>query len=423
MKLGHSSSGSLGSPQTQAVFGQRVSTASPCSTSEGSVSSNATLGYQSKCWTPEQPSDIIEEVLMLDLPVVISNDFAPIGAALHLLDIAAIASTSQMFAGRVREELARRDQAVRRLRVWSNHPHWDLCLARVCALESGPGRWNTLPPTIHGRVGAVCTMNGNFIYVIGGTCRGKPTNAAERLSLECGTWEDLPPLPGQRCVDRNTAVAGIGAKMYLFGGQTLDQLSPSSCVDCFDPEHCQWTDMPDMPSPRFGATAAVMSGRVFICGGSGAVGTSFLPVLCFNPQAHLWESLPPMLNKHHRGEAVIANSTIYFGTRDCRPVPFSGFDEAESGTPFSLTQGERFHTNTRTWSRCMSAMFSSSGSSIALAMSNSLYLCEAPYNGRSVSERCVRVTGTERSGNEGSNSSASTEPSAQLGVWPYQSNA
>merc|ERR1719183_3271975 len=112
-----------------------------------------------------------------------------------------------------------------------------------------------------------------------------------------------------------------------------------------------------------------------------------------------------MLDRHRNAIAVVANGTIYVGQRDANPTL-----STNGGTPFSLTQGERFHTNTRTWSRCMSAMFSSPGSSIALAMSSSLYLCEPPYNGLSMNERCVRVTGTEQNGNEGSNPSASTDP-------------
>jgi len=360
------------------------------------------------------------DAVMLDRSADICELFEPIGAALHLLDLAAVASTAHIFRGRVRKELARRDEAARRLWAWSDHPHWDLCLAHMCDGRSGSGKWNMLPPMIAERVGAVCAMIGHFIYVIGGCRHGKPTNAAERLSLEHGTWEDLPPLLGQRCVDRNTAVAVIGRKLYLFGGLSLDQQSPSSLVDCFDPEHHQWVAMPEMPSPRSGSAAAVLGGCVFLCGGSGPEGTSFLSVLVFNPEAQLWECLPPMLNKHQRGEAVIAKGTIYFGSRDS--MPGVAFDDAASGPPFTLTQGERFHTNTRTWSRCMSAMFSSSGSSIALAMSSSLYLCEPPYNGGSVSERSMRITGTERHGEDSSNSSASIEPSPQLGVWPYGMN-
>lgn len=321
--------------------------------------------------------------------------FVLIGSGLHLREIAASAATSRALAACVREELARRDVASHRLHAWSNHTDWHLAFRNVCGLDQKQRQWKSLPPMLEGRVGAVCAMIGNFIYVIGGCRHGRPTNAFERLSLDRGTWEALPPLLGRRRVDADTSVAVLQGHLYVCGGTGFDGLSPSSCVDRFDPEECYWEVLEPMPVKRRGAAAVVLSERLYICGGMGPEGSG--EVLCFDPVKVIWELLPPMLDEHYRAQAVVANGTIYVGQRFCPPPLSAGSSRYhQSETMSSLTQGERFQATTRSWSRCMGTLFSSPGSSVALVMSSCLYLCEAPCNGRSMSERCLHVAGTER---------------------------
>lgn len=347
------------------------------------------------------PDELLtEEVDDIDAPTepasVTCELFVHIGMGLHLPDIAASAATSRGLAGCVREELARRDAATHRLHAWSNHPDWHLAFKNVCGLDRKERQWKALPPLLDGRSGAVCAMIGNFIYVVGGCRHGRPTNAVERLSLDRGTWEALPPLLGRRRVDADASVAVLGGHLYVCGGTGFDGVSASSCVDRFDPEQWFWEVLDPMPAKRRGAAAVVLSERLYICGGVGPEGSG-LEVLSFDPVKASWELLPPMLDEHYRAQAVVANGTIYVGQRFC-PPPFSAGSSKyhQSEAMSALTQGERFQATTRTWSRCMGTLFSSPGSSVALVMSSCLYLCEASCNGRSMSERCLLVAGTER---------------------------
>jgi len=322
--------------------------------------------------------------------------FVHIGMGLHLQDIAASAATSRGFAGSVREELARREVATHRLHAWSNHPDWHLALKNLSGLDHKQRQWKALPPMLDGRVGAVCAMIGSFLYVIGGCRHGRPTNAVERLNLDRGAWEALPPLLGRRRVDADASVAVLGGHLYVCGGTGFDGVSASSCVDRFDPEQCYWEILDPMPAKRRGAAAAILSDRLYICGGVGPEGSG-LAVLSYDPLKASWELMPPMLDEHYRAQAVVANGTIYVGQRFCPPPLFAGSSKYhQSETMAALTQGERFQATTRTWSRCMGTLFSSPGSSVALVMSSCLYFCEAPCNGRSFRERCLLVAGTER---------------------------
>lgn len=194
----------------------------------------------------------------------------------------------------------------------------------------------------------------------------------------------------------------LGGQLYICGGLNFDRTSASGCADRFDPEQGHWETLPTMPESRSGSAAAVLADRLYICGGHNSDGAEPLPVLSFQPQSGDWEVLPQMLGKHYKALAIVANGTIYVGQRDCRPPPFTASDlhlgdKRSIVAPFCLAHGERFNTETRTWSRCMGAILSSPGASVTCVMNSCLYLCEAPSDCRPVSERCVRVVGSERS--------------------------
>eukprot|EP00427_Karlodinium_veneficum_P024350 CAMPEP_0169115626 /NCGR_PEP_ID=MMETSP1015-20121227/29439_1 /TAXON_ID=342587 /ORGANISM="Karlodinium micrum, Strain CCMP2283" /LENGTH=357 /DNA_ID=CAMNT_0009178083 /DNA_START=122 /DNA_END=1195 /DNA_ORIENTATION=- len=330
---------------------------------------------------------------------VIHELFAPIGSFFLLPAVAEFAAASRASAARVREELQRRDTASRWLRVWGNHPHWESSLMRVCGLDYKPRQWNVLPPMIDGRTDFLCALCDKHIYVCGGVRRGHPTNAVERLVQ--GKWEILPPLLGRRRVDGDASIAVLQGKLYICGGLSFDGTSASGCVDRFDPSHCHWETLAPMPASRRGAASAVLGDRLYLCGGSPK--GSDMGVLSFSPETCEWDTLPPMLNRHYRAQAVTANGTIYVGQRDSNPPPCAGAyshlgDKEGVIAPFLLANGERFNTETRTWSRCMSALLSSPGASVSAVMSSCLYLCESPSDARTVSQRCVRVIASERSG-------------------------
>lgn len=273
-----------------------------------------------------------------DLASVTSELFVHIGAGLQLRDLAACAAASQAFAERVQEEMKRRDAATLQLHAWSNHPCWHISLKKVCGLDWREREFKALPPMNDGRSNAVCAMIGNFIYVCGGSRHGQPTNAAERFSLERGTWEILPPMLGRRRVDGDTSVAVLGGCLYICGGTGFDGKSASDYVDRFDPENWHWEILAPMPAKRRGASAAVLSERLYICGGLSRQGSG-LEVLCFDPATSSWEVLPAMLGAHYRAQAVIVNDTILVGQRFCP-------SDARSAR-LSLTQCERFQRQLR----------------------------------------------------------------------------
>lgn len=80
----------------------------------------------------------------------------------------------------------------------------------------------------------------------------------------------------------------------------------------------QWKPAATMPTPRAGASAAVVGGKIYVVGGQGAGGEVLDVVERYDPKTDTWETgLPPMRDNRVGGMAVALNDTLYaLGGRD-----------------------------------------------------------------------------------------------------------
>jgi len=345
---------------------------------------------------PEQPRPNPTSCEPVIAPHVLGELFLPLATFLRLGQAMALGVASRTTGARLREELARRDHLSKTLYVWGADHYWDLYFhpeAKNCTAFNRR-QWCALPPMPEARSGVVCALVGKFLYVCGGSRRGRPTNSLERLNLETGRWEILPPLLGRRRVDADcTAAAVMDGQLYICGGLEFDGLDASDCADFFDPEHHVWETLPAMPEPRCCAAAVVADSRLFLCGGSRG-GRSLAPlnsVIRFGRASSKWEKLPPMLEKRSGSTAIYANQNIYIAPCGLRK-------EAELGAGFDpvlLTSGERLNTQTLRWSRCPPELLSDPRASPGAIMSGCLYICGGSAQGPQMHGRVCRVVGTE----------------------------
>lgn len=334
---------------------------------------------------------------------VVSEVFMSLATLLRSGQIVALGVTSTLAARSLREELLRRDELSRTLHLWGASKYWDVLLGDRRCLSWRCHKWCALPPMPEARVGAVCAMIGRYIYVCGGSRHGQPTNALERLCLERGRWEPLPPLLGRRRVDaEGTAVGVLDGQLFVCGGLGFDGTTASSCADCFDPEEHFWETLPAMPQRRYRAAAAVACGQLYICGGSdgGPGGAPLSSVIRFDRGVGAWEAMPPMIERRGGPAAIFANGSIYVG--DCsdqgaQPV-VPVFDcrlWLGADMPSSLISGERFNMETTRWSRCPPGLLTTPGASVASVMNSCLYICGGSAHGPSLHGDARRVAGTE----------------------------
>lgn len=119
------------------------------------------------------------------------------------------------------------------------------------------------------------------IYAIGGGVlkddnQDTPVSAVEEYDPLTDTWTKKADMPGGEYIDASSVVDG---NIYLFGGlEGMIVAGPEGpavnaikIVWRYDPATDIWTRKADMPSPRVGASASAVNGRIYLIGGSEGV--------------------------------------------------------------------------------------------------------------------------------------------------------
>merc|ERR1719167_2064808 len=95
-----------------------------------------------------------------------------------------------------------------------------------------------------------------------------PTTA----SVECfdptlDLWQDVPPMAHPRAWP--AVAAPLGGRLYACGGFRDDRGGREnlSSVEAFCPQFSRWERAPSLSARRMRAAAAVVAGRLFVCGG------------------------------------------------------------------------------------------------------------------------------------------------------------
>uniref|UniRef100_A0A7S4RJK6 Uncharacterized protein n=1 Tax=Alexandrium monilatum TaxID=311494 RepID=A0A7S4RJK6_9DINO len=177
---------------------------------------------------------------------------------------------------------------------------------------AGRGRWELLPGGMaeprRSFAAAAIAVGGNAeIVVSGGTTlpigqEGNghaPHASAEALGLTGGgaVWRRLSPMAVPRA---GHAAAALGGRIFVCGGSVGDGVGLAT-VECFDPAvegPAAWTSSTPMNVGRSCPAAAVLSGRLYVLGGSRhwTRGTpAEQSAECFDPVTAHWEAAPTLL--------------------------------------------------------------------------------------------------------------------------------
>jgi N-acetylneuraminic acid mutarotase len=125
------------------------------------------------------------------------------------------------------------------------------------------------------------------------------------------TWTRKSALPTRRDF---AAAAGVNGILYVIGGRVLNadySLRALATVDAYDPVTNTWTTRADMPTPRFGATAGVVNGVVYVIGGFSADGTYLSTVEAYDPTANTWTTKRDMSAARASAAASTVNAIMY----------------------------------------------------------------------------------------------------------------
>lgn len=153
------------------------------------------------------------------------------------------------------------------------------------------------------------------VYVCGGAddLQGQSLTSVRRFFPTTGAWGVLPPMRQRRAY----ASAGVlGGRLYICGGVNHPVDGPLlKSVECFNvasaSSNGEWEEVSSMSVARKGASAAVLSGKLYVCGG---VDDSMHTLTCcesFHPSSGHWEIVPPMLESRGYLAACALQGRLY----------------------------------------------------------------------------------------------------------------
>jgi non-specific serine/threonine protein kinase len=183
---------------------------------------------------------------------------------------------------------------------------------RVFALRGAT--WVELPHLNRPRAAGAAAVVGNKIVVVGGQADGKLV--AETDVFDGTAWTDAAPIPTPR---DHLAAASDRRFVYAVGGRARSADKNLGALERFDPTTGEWQTLPDMPTPRGGLGAAIVSGNLVTMGGESAVDV-FSTVEVYDTTGGTWTSLPPMRTPRHGMGVVAVGTSVYAIDGSLRPT-------------------------------------------------------------------------------------------------------
>lgn len=153
---------------------------------------------------------------------------------------------------------------------------------------------------------------GRKIYSVGGIRNGASTNEAYVYDTVLKKWKELPPLHIPR---DHVAAAAVDGKVYAIGGRTypdtgVHPIYNTAAFEVYNPETDGWTELPDLPTPRSGLSAAVVGKKIYVFGGEGQH-MMFSSVEVYDTLNGSWSSLERMPAPRHGTQAAVIGNMIH----------------------------------------------------------------------------------------------------------------
>jgi len=156
---------------------------------------------------------------------------------------------------------------------------------------------------------------GDKIYVFGGN---DSAGKAEAYDVDADIWEELAPIPSPRW-HVNYSAAACGGKIYLMGGleETVgpDSEPDSNKNEMYDPVKNTWTAKAPLPSPRSTAAVTAFENKIYVM--SGVFKGEFRnEVFLYDPAADSWKTRAPMPEARFISGAAVVKDKIVVITGD-----------------------------------------------------------------------------------------------------------
>ena len=164
--------------------------------------------------------------------------------------------------------------------------------------------WRIIKSMACGRKEHALVACGNFLYALGGD-----NGAASLSSVEClknlkENWIVASPMQAERT---ELAAVSCGDVIYAIGGRSgLKKDSPPlKSVEKYDPVEEEWNYICDTNIGRYGHSACVLNGKIFVSGGKNANSVAVKEIECYDPSNNLWTVVGTMNQPLYKHSLVV----------------------------------------------------------------------------------------------------------------------
>jgi glucose/arabinose dehydrogenase/N-acetylneuraminic acid mutarotase len=178
------------------------------------------------------------------------------------------------------------------------------------------GSWSTKQPLPQAILDAGGTALNGKLYLVGGKTSSAHVKSVYVYDPVANSWTTGPSLPAAYAAVENPAVVGLNGKLYVLGGSTDAFSGAVASAAVLDPGTGAWTMLPSMSTPRGGATAQAIGGKIYVAGGLGADGASLASGEVYDPATNSWSAIAPMATRRDNpGSASLGGKLYVFGGR------------------------------------------------------------------------------------------------------------
>jgi len=190
--------------------------------------------------------------------------------------------------------------------------------------------WRELAPLTAPRAGLGAAKAQGRLYAVGGSVPANPdtfptpgdvTDRVERYDPDEDAWVDGPPLPEPRM---SPTVESVGSRVYVLGGSVNGR--PRSEIFALDPEEGTWSTAGSLEVPRRDAASAVYDGAIYLFGGLSSDETYLSSAVRYDPATGAVESLPDLPTGKAWAGAAVDGGRAYVVGGAHRAPDASGFE-------------------------------------------------------------------------------------------------
>ena len=147
------------------------------------------------------------------------------------------------------------------------------------------------------------------------------------FSVKTGTWRDV--WPSLRLGRSGAEAAVVRDKLYVLGGQTIDNKAGVRDCEVYDSKIGYWRKISPMISARSSFAVTVLEDEIYVIGGQGEEGEAMAGCEKYSPGTDTWAPLPDLTQPRRGHVAEVVEGVVFILGGD---ISTTEWLDSESGT-------------------------------------------------------------------------------------------